>query len=442
MGMIVDHEELDAELFNALEYSSKPPGIRPRHLLAIALTAIAMLILVLLYLGLIGLIITIVGYYATNFRHLLDGGIVHGSLYIGPMVVGAFAALFMTKPILSRREWPEPAEGLDEADHPLLFSLVRNLAGYTRSPCPTRIIVDLNADASATVCRMGREKELVLIVGLPVVASMSVQQISGIIARELAQFSQDVGMHLWRLTNQGNDWLKRAALAGDGRDGWPDDWPERHRSNRLFNAIHVGIWFTRASRAVPWILWLTAQPIIRAMSRRLEFDADRKQVYVCGSDDFANTLLRMQLLQSAHKLSMDDVPQAWREGRLAEDLIDLCKQQLNNGLTNPALVQQCRRDLLEEPAGWFAKYPGGRARIASADREELAPAITSELPAAVLLNDFKKLCRNETAEYYRRELGIGLTCDERLPANERWQQQIVASCKVQRDSRVAVDGLH
>ncbi len=423
MRTLDDQEEFEAQLINSLKYSSKPPGISFRYLFELSLTAAGMLTLYLLYLGLLGLVVYGVWYYATNFHHLLAGGIGSWMLFIGPIAVGGLTAFFLAKPLFARRSCLEPEEGLTEQDHPLLFALVKSLAEYTQTPCPNRISIGLYTNAFAVRYRVNGNKELVLAIGLPVIASMNVQQLAGIIAHELGHLSQRGGMQLWHWSNFVVDWFDYVAFKRDRWDELFDAWTEKHRHSRLGVVFHAAFWFRLTSRAAAFVLWVAAQPIVKCMSRRMEFDADRFHVYVCGSDEFANTLLRMELLQAAQLLATESTQQAWHDGRLAEDMCELYLKRLEDVLTDAELVQKCREELLREPTGWFDTHPGGRARIACAEREALAPAITSERPATELLNDFEKLCRERTRQYYRDELQIDLGDAETITAERLLEQQ-------------------
>src|SRR5687768_194990 len=79
-----------------------PARLGPLYQLGTALTALAMVLLPLLYLGLIGGVGWAVYAHAVNDDVQIDNG-GHFFVYIAPIVIGVILILFMVKPLFARR---------------------------------------------------------------------------------------------------------------------------------------------------------------------------------------------------------------------------------------------------------------------------------------------------------------------------------------------------
>src|SRR5262249_54155636 len=153
----------------------------------------------------------------------------------------------------------------------------------------------------------------------PLVAGLSIQQLAGVIAHELGHFTQGTAMRLSYVVRSINAWFARIVYERD-------DWDEAlvrgcEEGDRLALFLYLAllcIWLTR------WVLWLL-MVIGHALScfllRQMEYDADRHETRLAGSNAFAETARQLLLLElvtnSAHALAQD----SWnRKGRLPDDL--------------------------------------------------------------------------------------------------------------------------
>ena len=97
----------------------------------------------------------------------------------------------MFKPILSRPKRKERDWSLDPDDEPLVFAFVNKVCDVVRAPKPKRIDIDTNVNASASFRRgmlsmLGND--LVLTIGLPLVAGLTLRQLAGVLAHEFGHF--------------------------------------------------------------------------------------------------------------------------------------------------------------------------------------------------------------------------------------------------------------
>ena len=197
---------------------------------------------------------------------------------MGPLVAGVILLFFMVKPMFARRSRSRPLRTLQFGEEPLLFALV------------TRIVLDCQANASAgSGSKMGVlfGNDLVLTIGLPLVARMSIQQLAGVIAHELGHFSQGAGMKLSFLIRSINAWFWRIVYE---RDDWDESLARGAQREDRFALLllfsMLCIWITRR---VLWVLMLIGHGLSCFMLRRVEYDADRYETRLAGSDVFKET---------------------------------------------------------------------------------------------------------------------------------------------------------
>src|SRR5262249_8006072 len=141
------------------------------------------------------------------------------------------------------------------------------------------------------------------------------------------------------------------------------------------------VWLTRR---ILWVLMYIGALVSSLMLRQMEFDADRYEARVEGSDMFAVTSERIIMLTVAQNAAFHALHKSWREGRLGDDLPRLL---IEREKTMPDEVRKAvRKKLLEARTGWFDSHPCHADRIASAKREEAPGIVRLDGPARVLFH--------------------------------------------------------
>lgn len=171
--------DLRERLLGGFKGDVPPLRPSPAYRLALAAVAFAMVLLPLLYVGLIaGLAWGLWAYYRHALGPLLQE--FQGSLAIIlcflPLFAGAVVLICLIKPLFARPVRGNKPVKLDPRQEPLLFELVARLCQALHAPVPREIHVDCQVNASASFRRgllsiFGND--LVLTLGLPVVASLS-----------------------------------------------------------------------------------------------------------------------------------------------------------------------------------------------------------------------------------------------------------------------------
>ena len=396
----------ESVLREAFRESVAPVPLKPAYSMGLLLVALATVLLPVLYVVLIVLVAYGVFYYAVHSVRILGGGAIlyRLLLYVGPLLAGGILILFMIKPLFARPLRRLEPIVLQAAGQPLLFAFVELVRRAVRAPAPAQVAVDANVNASAAFRRgivsfFGRD--LTLTIGMPLLAGLSLRQLAGVLAHEFGHFSQGSGMRLTYLVRSVNAWFARVVYE---RDVWD---AEIHRLSkqvdfRLGLILYLARGMVWLTRKILWMLMMAGHGIGTFMLRQMEFDADRYEARVAGSNNFRSTALRLRVLSVAAQRAIGVLSDSWTEKRLCDDHACLVL----------ALAEKMPEDIREkvenseQPAGFFDTHPPDAARIESAMAEGSAGIFHLEGPASDLVIDFQEVSRVVTMAFYRDVHGI------------------------------------
>jgi Zn-dependent protease with chaperone function len=408
--------------------------VSPLYNLGLILVAFAMLLLPLIYLGLITGVVYLLYCHATESIELLQrfsSGRVAFFVYLAPMVVGSLLVLFMIKPLFVRRVRHSRPSKIERQDEPLLFAFVEKLCTRVGAPMPNEIHLDINVNASAGFRRGILSiftNDLVLTIGLPLAAGLNLHQFAGILAHEFGHFAQTTGMRVTYIIRSLNLWFERVVYEEDEWDErirrWSRDWD--FRIAVILLVARLFIWITRK---ILWVLMFFGHAISSFMLRQMEYDADRYETHLVGSEVFESTTQRMLELSLAHEWAFQDLGKAWEEGRLVDNLPALIlanERQIPEDLRQKVL----KASLLDARTGLFHTHPCDLDRISSARKLKAQPLFkldishgkiqshieqaktrdgakifSSSPPASILFKEFSARARRVSLDYYRGVFG-------------------------------------
>ena len=216
---IQSYEQLRAAVMAGFQGPIERVPTAQGYQLGIVMIAGFMLLLPLLYFGLIALV-------AAGIGLTLMRGAGNPVVFILSLLAAALLLVllvFMLKPLFARRAGGRRIRSLIPDSDPLLFEFVRRICILVQAPPPARIDIDCDVNASAGFDGGFRgllSNDLVLTIGLPLAAGLSLQQVGGVLAHEFGHFSQGAGMRLTFVVRSINHWFLRAVYE---RDRW-DDW--------------------------------------------------------------------------------------------------------------------------------------------------------------------------------------------------------------------------
>ncbi len=395
--------------------------MRLRVLYRLGLLGVAAILLALkaLYIALVGVAAGLTGLYVAALPGLASDvhlSVITVVLLATPAVTGAITVFFLLKPLLADpAPRPEPFE-LRPEEAPVLFAFVSRICEMIGSPSPSRIELDLQVNASARLRRGWRSlltHDLALTIGLPLMAGLSLRQFAGVLAHEFGHFSQTAGMRLYFLIGTTRGWFSRVALDRDQWDERLTTWREG-RDPRLAIMLWIASGAVWLSRLILRGLLYVANFASAWFSRQMEFDADRYEAALVGTDTFAETCQRLPLLAVAGHQVWQDLERRWRARQLTEDVPALV------GSWAAAMPDETRSAIvnaaLDESTGRWATHPCARARIDNV--RSIAGAVIEPLaePAEILFDDFPAICRRATLHHYRNLLGDRLAEAAFVPA--------------------------
>lgn len=397
-----------AELSSAFRqpFPRRRPNIAYR--VGIVLISFATILLPLIYLAFIALIGFGVYFHAQHDTSLLQMGTGKARIfailvYAGPLIAGPIAIFFMFKPLLARPISHERYRSLTRQSESLLFSFTDRICDEVGAPRPKRIDVDCQINAAAGFRRgllsmFGND--LVLTIGLPLVAGLNLQEFGGVLAHEFGHFSQGMGMRLSYLVRSIMGWFARVVYQ---RDQW-DEWLEQTTQELDFRIGWIFIvaqLFVLVGRGLLWVLLHIGLAITGIMLRQMEFDADRYEALLVGSAGFGNTVRKLHLLNFASVLAQSQLSSSLEARKLVDDypgLVIYHAQEISReGLP------RIERVINESRTAWFDSHPCDKDRIAAADKLGSPGIFSSTRPAADLFSNFSLQAAATTWDWY---LGI------------------------------------
>lgn len=386
-----------------------------------------MILLPLIYIGLIGLAMAGVWWYAIHGTAIFQngprasgrGGFILLLLYVGPIVVGVTTVLFMIKPLFARPARHERRRSLTRKAEPKLFAFVDKLCESVHAPKPRRIDVDCEVNASASFRRgmlsMLFSGDLVLTIGMPLVAGLSARQLGGVLAHEFGHFSQGFGMRVSYVVRSISHWFARVVYE---RDRW-DDWlanTARTVDFRIGIVLHFArllIWLTRR---ILWCLMMVGNILSCYLLRQMEFDADLHEIRFSGSDNFRKTSMQLRRLGIAYQQGLADQQGFFMDGKLGNDLPKLV--QLNRDAQDSEMIKKIFAGVMEEKTEWLTTHPVDKDRVARAQAAKEPGVFQLEAPASALFDHYPQICQGVTQDMFRAVFGAELKPTMLVPVDQ------------------------
>ena len=398
----------DNSILTAFTGEIKPTRVSLFYKIGLAVVAFAMILLPAVYLAVIALAIWLIYLHVVYNTWILTGGgliILKIIGYGGPVLAGCILVFFMIKPFFAKRPHANAPFSLRREDEPVLFEFIDRICRLVRAPVPSRVDVDMQVNASASLQRGVMSNDLVLTIGLPLVAGLNTRELGGVLAHEFGHFAQGAGIRLTYIVRHINLWFARVVYE---RDEWDIKLERGARDNDLrlvviLQAARFCVWLTRR---VLWALMHVGTTISCFMLRQMEFDADSYEAKFSGSDAFETTASQLRKLNVASHVAYEDMRQSWASKRLPENLPLLVQHKAS---TLPADVRDKLREAADkQKTGWFDTHPSDGARIRAARRLDEPGVFRSELPATVLFTDFKELSRRLTRHHLEKDLRLDI----------------------------------
>ncbi|MDJ0910638.1 MAG: M48 family metalloprotease [Woeseiaceae bacterium] len=380
--------------------------------------AIMMLMLPLAYVGiaLLSVVLTlwiVFGGRAWYFS-VFDPGYVSIFLYAAILIGSLMLTAFLFKPLIARApKGPEPVR-VDPSREPVLFCLVGEITDAIGAPAPDEILLDTEVNASAKLTRGPLSNELTLTIGLPLIWGADVNTLAGILAHEFGHFTQKWGMRAYYVTHWINYWFYRQIHGRDRWDLFVDEMMRRDAPVLGLAAIFASLG-SALCRVIMSGLSYLASVISFSYSRQAEFDADRYQTGLLGSDRYEKTAERITLLGAAYQVTLSDLDMAMDAGRKVNNLPRMVALRADGFSADE--IKRITASIEEVNTSIFDTHPTDQERIRQARDAGMRAKFELQGSARGLLRDLERLSQVATLQWYR-SFGIAATADELLPIEE------------------------
>jgi len=403
-------EKSPLEVLQALGNQRLPkPRTSFTYVVGLALVTLLCIALPAVYIGLTGGIAYGWFWYLTHIHHHLPHvGKLIVLIYAVPGLAGALLVLFLLRPLFAAR--PKPPEGLklDPAREAAFISGVHALCKAIGVSPPAEI--ELSWDANASVRFRTRWLSLftghkVLTIGMSLVGGLTARQFVGVLAHEFGHFAQRFGMICSFTVNSVNRWLEHRAYGEDAWDRklreWSDNQMEQEHwfSGIVSISIFVSWVAIGITRKLMALLFHISLRLSRYMSRQMEFDADRYEALLAGSDMFRQTARSLRALNHAfvevNRANID----AWQEQRLLRNLPEAVA--IHSRDFDAARLAKIEEEIREETTTrYWDSHPPDAARIENAEKGQFPGLYHVEAPAASMFKDFTAWSKLTTERFY------------------------------------------
>lgn len=289
---------------------------------------------------------------------------------------------------------------LDRDRQPQLYALVDKLAETIGVQPPS--VIKLDAEVGTVLKPQefagvgGKRTEL--IIGLPVIYSMNVRQLSGVIAHAFSSFDKDAVDCGYPLITSVNAWLYRAAL--EARTSHLRQFSYRKNSKRFFLLLpsYIMLPFDKLAQIYFSLLHRMASGLSFSVSRKMDMLADQYSSQVSGSGEFRATQFRLRALQYGQQRAYEQMLENWKEGKLAKNYPSLVADYASS--LRIELKPKLIREMEELVTPMTRSRVVDLGRIVNVEKNQHEGACFILGAAVELINDLEKISAKVTEYHY------------------------------------------
>ena len=394
-------DALREKVFASFQGEFVPPRVGLLRKIGILIVASIVLVLPLFYIVSLALLVFGLYWLATgDFGQSLSP-----TLFYLSMIGGVLVVLCLLKPLVVPRRRLVESYPLDSKSEPLLVDVIDQVCQRLNAPRPKSIRLECSAYFGSAYRRglLGYlSGDLGLSIGLPLLACLSVEQLAGLVAGELAHNRRRAGSGLMVLIGGINGWLWRSVYEPDRWDEWLDRATSRpgfHPGKFLLPLKGLKLF----AQMVLWIPMFIGNTVASALVRRTEFDADRCHARLGGRGSFEITLQRVRIAAFTWEGILAELAFLYKEQQLPDSLPH--QLQLRMVDVTPELAATLMESVIKPADRPFDSRPGDQERLAQVAAEPADGVLNCDLPAWTLLRDYSKLARTMTWDYYSTAFG-------------------------------------
>lgn len=326
------------------------------------------------------------------------------------LVFGLLLIALLFKPLLALRTSDIPSITLTPEREPDLYAFIEDVCQRIDVPPPAE--VRLSHDATLEVrlhedIKRGLLKgQTVLILGLPLLASLNVRQLTGGVAQAMHGFAPREAPRTARFIERINDWMQCAAHEPDPLDRWLEKRREHSGGNAgLLDAVQRLIGLSR----LPLYMNLRLAQLLGArLFQRRATAADAAGRRLAGNGDFRHMLEQSRVLAYAAHKTLPTLARMWRDRNELSDNIAMAVVAQASHLPD-SVHEQLRERQTRHLGRVRALLPSDGQRLNWLDRLQEDGSYSCASDSAVLFRRFGKLMHNITMRYYHHHLRLPVT---------------------------------
>ncbi len=347
---------------------------------------------------------------AARLFALIPAASVAAAAYAFIVVFGLLLAALLLKPLLALRHPDDPTVPLSPEREEDLFAFVADICETIAVPPPAEILLSndatLNVRFQDDITSGLLKGQTVLVLGLPLLASLNVRQLAAAIAQAMHGWAPREAPRTARLIERIVDWMQRATHRPDIIDRRLERWRD--------NSPRLAPLYDQALRLIAWSrlplrmnLWLSRLLAGRLLQRRVT-RADAAARRLAGNTDFRRMLEQSRILAHAAQKTIPALNRMWRDRNELPDNIAMAVVAQASHL--PAEIhEQLRQRQARQITQTGSLLPGDGQRLAFLDLQQEEGRYRCTSDSALLFRRFGKLMHSVTMRYYHQHLRLPVT---------------------------------
>lgn len=311
---------------------------------------------------------------------------------------------------------------LTRENQPVMYEFVDQICSKVGAPKPTRIDLDCDINASASF-RAGwmsfGKQDLVLTIGIPLIASQNTEQLASVIAHEFGHFRQGSAMRASFLVRGLTHWFMERAIIGAIRAEMnAQEIADSEISESPFFGILFGFLYVVGfvGRQMMWYFALACHAVSGSLSREMEYDADRLAVHLAGSKAFIQSSANLERYSAAYRIMIENLKGLFQHGVFIDNVP---RFMMHIGRTLPADEIRTMADEIEkEKQESYDTHPPTRDRNAEATRLAQPGVLNLNRPSTDLIDHWKQLCERSTLDFYTEKTGLQIESKHVTPLED------------------------
>jgi len=334
--------------------------------------------------------------------------ILSSPLFYWLALIGGVVILYcLLKPLIEPRRRVVELYPLTPDQERLLADFVSRVCECIDAAPPGRIQLECSVR-----CLAESRRGVTLTLGLPLVASLSVEQLAGLVAGQMAQHRRGAGCKTANLVRGINGWLWRSMY----EDGRFDAWLARVAGRPRFHLAKLLVPLRGAklvAQAVLFIPMFIGNTIAANLVRAAELDSDRCAARLIGREGFSALLMRLGVIDFTWQGVLAELNFLHKDQQLPDSL----PQQLALRMLDmtPELCAALRETVVKQEEKPFDARATDEERLAATEAEPDRGVLECRFPASALLADYDGLSRQITFDHYASLFGPRLLKEAMTP---------------------------